>query len=77
MKPATPQRIAVIAGFAAGVIICAQFFPSSLLAQTSRAGDSIRVAAWECPLQKWKRQCRRSGGTYEKYCAGGARHGCC
>lgn len=77
MKPATPVRVAAATVLAAIIIICAQFFSPDFPAQAIAAGDGVRVAAWESPLQKWKRQCRRSGGTYEKYCAGGVKHCCC
>lgn len=77
MKPASPERMAAAAALAAAVMVCAQSFSSGLSAQADRAGDNLRVAIWQSPLQKWKEQCRRSGGKYEKYCAGGVKHCCC
>jgi len=37
----------------------------------------VRLAIYESPLRKWKNQCRRSGGTYKKYCGAGVKHCCC
>ena len=77
MKPAWPARISATVVFAAAVIVGGQFFSAGLTVQERQAGDRVRLALYESPLQKWKSQRRRSGGKYEKYCAGGVKHCCC
>lgn len=77
MNPALPARILAAVAFAAAVMVGGQFSSAGLTVQERQAGDRVRLVLYESPLQKWKSQCRRSGGKYEKYCAGGVKHCCC
>ncbi len=77
MNPALPARILAAVVIAAAVMVGGQFSSAGLTVQERQAGDRVRLAIYSSPLQKWKSQCRRNGGKYEKYCAGGVKHCCC
>lgn len=77
MKSALPGNRSVVLSFLAAVMLGTSLCVAVSKAQTRQSDGELQVAIYESPLQKWKAQCRRSGGKYEKYCAGGVKHCCC